>query len=580
MKTLCMVLLLTVTAFAQENVGRSKPGRLVPKKELPVSVSPSKTEPGKMEYYTPFLVANLTYTDPSGNNFLDANEEWQVILSLKNIGKMTAERCDIKLLSSPDDPNLSISGMSLVKKIDPGEERFDTMRIKANEDIQTGQRKFTLQVKEKNGFDLDPEKILIVPTREFQPPKLEIVDYGIDDLNRNLKIEEFEKVDVTVRIQNRGENVAKNAKAYITLGENVVALDVPTEYPLGDLKSGEYKDIKATIATNARATEVKIDVAAKEQTGKYSAYRTINLPFDQVQKKSDEIIVAKGEEKGIVVPEATLAKLDIAENIPVAAEKKDNAVAVIIGNKDYTAAPTVEFALNDAAIVRNYVISAFGYREENIIYLENAKQSDLVSVFGNEQNYKGRLYDYSKKGLSEVFIYYSGHGAPDPDSKQGYLVPVDCDPNRVSLNGYSLSLLYQNLDKTAVEKQLKQVTIVLDACFSGRSEKGSLLTNVSPVYVVVEKQGMTYPNASIFTSATGDQVSTWYTEKKQSLFTYFFLRGLKGEADLNKDGKITTLELYQYTADEVNGVPYWSRRLNPGRTQTPTFSGKDVEIEK
>jgi len=70
-------------------------------------------------------------------------------------------------------------------------------------------------------------------------------------------------------------------------------------------------------------------------------------------------------------------------------------------------------------------------------------------------------------------------------------------------------------------------------------------------------------------------VSNWYPDKKQSLFTFFFLKGLKGEADFNKDNKITAQELYQYTADEINGVPYWARRLYPGRTQTPTFTGTD-----
>ena len=36
---------------------------------------------------------------------------------------------------------------------------------------------------------------------------------------------------------------------------------------LGDLNPGEYKDISATIITNARATEVKITAEIKEYTG-------------------------------------------------------------------------------------------------------------------------------------------------------------------------------------------------------------------------------------------------------------------------------------------------------------------------
>ena len=103
---------------------------------------------------------------------------------------------------------------------------------------------------------------------------------------------------------------------------------------------------------------------------------------------------------------------------------------------------------------------------------------------------------------------------------------------------------------------------------------GTLLANVSPIYITVDKDIMASSNATIITSATGDQVSGWYNDKRQSLFTYFFLKGLQGGADYQHDKTITAKELYEFTADEVNGVPYWSRRLN-GRTQTPTFYGSD-----
>jgi hypothetical protein len=278
-----------------------------------------------------------------------------------------------------------------------------------------------------------------------------------------------------------------------------------------------------------------------------------------------------------MIPTVSILKLDIAENIPETAEKKPDAVAVIIGNKNYENVYNVDYAINDAALVKNYVEKSFGYAEHNIIYMENASQGDLLRVFGKESNYKGKLYDYIKKGRSEVFIYYSGHGAPDPNTKQGYIVPVDCDPDKVSLNGYSLKTLYDNLDKLADEKQVVQLTVVLDACFSGEVDKGNLLSNISPIYITVDKQILSYESASVFTSASGDQVSNWYPEKKQGLFTYFFLKGLRGEADFDNNAIITTSELYQYVADEVNGVPYWSRRIS-GRTQTPMYNGDEFEL--
>ena len=105
-----------------------------------------------------------------------------------------------------------------------------------------------------------------------------------------------------------------------------------------------------------------------------------------------------------------------------------------------------------------------------------------------------------------------------------------------------------------------------------------MINNISSVKIKPKNilPQSSFENVTIFTSASGDQVSNWYPAKKQSLFTYFFLKGLQGAADLNKDKEISAQELYQFVADEVNGVPYWSGRLYPGRVQTPMFTGKDI----
>jgi hypothetical protein len=52
------------------------------------------------------------------------------------------------------------------------------------------------------------------------------------------------------------------------------------------------------------------------------------------------------------------------------------------------------------------------------------------------------------------------------------------------------------------------------------------------------------------------------------MFTYFFLKGLKGEADLNGDRAVTVKEMKRYLTSESSGVPYWSRRVHQ-RGQMP-----------
>ena len=69
-------------------------------------------------------------------------------------------------------------------------------------------------------------------------------------------------------------------------------------------------------------------------------------------------------------------------------------------------------------------------------------------------------------------------------------------------------------------------------------------------------------------------MSNWYPEKKHGLFTYFFLKGLQGAADLDGDGAVTVSEMERYLLDENSAVPYLSRREFQ-RIQTPQVMGKE-----
>jgi hypothetical protein len=146
---------------------------------------------------------------------------------------------------------------------------------------------------------------------------------------------------------------------------------------------------------------------------------------------------------------------------------------------------------------------------------ENATQAQFNSVFGVKNDHRARLHSYLRQNKSDVFVYYSGHGAPDVKTKTGYFVPVDCDPSTV--------------------------------------------------------------HACVLTSSTGDQISSWYPAKKHGLYTYYFLKGLQGEADDDKDGIITGGELHDYLDDEVE---YMARRLYM-REQHPQIMGsKNAVIVK
>jgi len=81
---------------------------------------------------------------------------------------------------------------------------------------------------------------------------------------------------------------------------------------------------------------------------------------------------------------------------------------------------------------------------------------------------------------------------------------------------------------------------------------------------------------AVFCAADKDQVATWYPEKRHSLFSYFFLNGLQGAADKNRDKIILLDEMKAYLEKEVR---YWARR-NSNRIQSPLVTGEGWDIDQ
>ncbi|MBT6138319.1 MAG: hypothetical protein HOH65_12675 [Rhodospirillaceae bacterium] len=239
------------------------------------------------------------------------------------------------------------------------------------------------------------------------------------------------------------------------------------------------------------------------------------------------------------------------------APSNPHAIAVIIANGQYkNEIPPVDYAGNDGDAMRAFLIDVLGYRDGNIIDLRNAGQAEILAVFGNETSHKGKLWSWVRQGRSDVFVYYSGHGAPGLNDKRGYLLPVDSDPATVEINGYSLDLLYRNLAKL----KARSVTVMLDACFSGASEAGLLIKAASPVFVKTVANDVSQ-GITVLSAARGDQVASWDRKAKLGLFTNFVLNGLYGKADGgewgNGDGKVTLSEVQAYLDDEMS---YAARR--------------------
>jgi len=245
---------------------------------------------------------------------------------------------------------------------------------------------------------------------------------------------------------------------------------------------------------------------------------------------------------------------------------KPHDVAVIIGNSNYKRQgndiPNVDPAHADAENFKRWVTKARGVREGNIIYLKDATSAQMESAFGNERSHKGQLFNWTKPGVSNVYVYYSGHGAPAGDEGSAYIVPSDSNAATVDLTGYPLATLYKNLTKLPA----KSITVVLEACFSGASQNGNVVSRTSGLYVS-PKIPTAPSNITIISAGRADQVASWEQDSSQSLFTKYFLKGMNGEADEkpygNGNGDVSYSELGKYLDGTMT---YYARRYY-GRDQ-------------
>ncbi|GEM_PF-793808 len=515
-----------------------------------------RTIAGAANGLPPKLRAEINFSEPSGNNFLDANETGLLKITVINNGQGPGFAVSA-VLSGTQNPELDYPPRTLIGDINPGESKTVEIALKARYKMSADSIALNCNIIEANGFNLDPMQIQF----ETRPYFVNLVNAGIQvtDQSGNGMIEPEEIVEVTVRLQNQGTSVARDVRAALRLGDNVFFVGKDTkervqQTPIGDLPAGDFRDLTIKVYTNNVATAVPVFLTVSEY---YREWGVVNLPvelsFNQRLATMQQFVV-KGKEDGSKYVTDGFS-IDVELNIPAGQGVKNDAVALIIANRKYQNSdiPEVSFAHRDGEFVKQYLLKTLGFREGNILVYNDATQSQFKTALQKLAN--------TAKDTAEIFFYYVGHGAPDPESKRGYFVPVDCDPNYVSVGGIALDYFYEQLNniKTAA------TTVMIDACFSGSSNEGMLIKNVSPVMIEIEKGHTLSDHIVEFTSSSADEVSSWYPEKKHSLYTYYFLRGLQGEADENKDLVLTVGELAKYLDSKV---PYEARRLN-NRQQTP-----------
>lgn len=216
-------------------------------------------------------------------------------------------------------------------------------------------------------------------------------------------------------------------------------------------------------------------------------------------------------------------KSDVDTDIPECGKTYPYRFALIIGNEDYasyqndlSSEVNVAFAQNDALAFQEYAKKTMGLPEENITLLLNGTLAQM-----NQAIAKINLLAKNTSGKAEIIFYYAGHGLPDENTKEPYLIPVDVS-GAYGASGIALAEVYKKL----TEHRVKKISVFLDACFSGGARNQGL---VSARGVKIKPRQTEIANAPmvVFSASSGEQSALPYKDKKHGLFTYLLLKKLK-----------------------------------------------------
>jgi N-acetylneuraminic acid mutarotase len=235
--------------------------------------------------------------------------------------------------------------------------------------------------------------------------------------------------------------------------------------------------------------------------------------------------------------------------------------AIVIGLDAYRSLPPADYGERDAAAMRSYFTNVLGVPEENVVFLtgEKATRTDIAKYV--EEWLPRNVTEHSR-----VYFYYSGHGAPDPVKGTAYLVPWDGDPEFLETSAYPLARLYEKLEGL----KAREAVVMLDSCFSGAGGRSVIAKGVRPLVTVIDEPIAKTSKLSILTASKGDEIAGGLDNESHGLFTYYLLKGLKGEGDSRH---LYLSDLHNYIQKNVQRAAH---RQN--REQTPQLQGSSAKM--
>ena len=504
----------------------------------PKKISLLTREPAKPA----ILTVAVQFSEPSGNNALDAGERGMLNVVIMNSGGSLAKGVVAKLNSRGTVSGVDFPASVQVGEIPQNRSASAQFVLQASENVRLQTVTFTVEASDVSGVASESKLITVtlkekVLARDVVGPEIEVWD-PVSTAVRGMKV-----TPTQLKFATQRTSVVVSGIARDTSGVAVVYVD-GQESRITQDRDGYRFTSDALLVLGENEIEVRaLDRFKNESRLKFNVTRIPAaitekrpIPKDLLKGQRWAVVVGVSKYKSTDIPQLRYADKDAEEFYSTLTKPIDEGGAGV-------ARPNVRFLLNEQATATNV-------REALTDFLKSAIEED------------------------HVFIYFAGHGAPDPDRpKILYLLTHDSDLNRLASTSVKMQEIQDALRDYVTART---VLVFADACHS-RGVTGALATRAlaSPELVNEYLAELARARASTMTFSAGDINQLSQEDRRwgggHGVFTYYLLEGLKGKADLNADGLVRLGELTQYVSDNV--------RRDTKSQQSPISSGNfDINL--
>ena len=363
----------------------------------------------------------------------------------------------------------------------------------------------------------------------------------IRDDNQNLVLEQQEPFSVEFEVKNEGTAVAQAIEIVLS-GHAAIVGGLKTPVLLGALQPGEVRRV---------AVDGKVGLVSNvEQAELICALRAApNVELPSAKKFFVAIHPDHNEEIEVL-------SVDV-DQLPKTNGKfpHTHAVGIAIGVGTFRdpAMPPMKFAAHDAEVMGKYFKTILGIPPQKVRVAldEQGLRDDLIDVFEQWLPQQGGPQQ-------TAYIYFSGRAVVDQETGIVSLFPFDGTSSGTS-RAFSLARLQRALARASMKQSVLMLDLSLEP--SSGSDPGRATQprwNQQDSEEGKDRVMVMVGNSSL-------QEAQAYQPGQHGLFTYFLLKGLRGAADLDKNGTVLTGELCTYVRRQVESIA----QSESGGTQHP-----------